>query len=147
MQPAPILLAEDDEDDILFIQRAYTKAHLPNELIVTNDGYQVVDYLQGQPPYTDRKRYPLPALVLLDIKMRLMDGFEVLAWLQTHRHLNGLPAVVLTSSTVAADMKRARELGARDYLVKPSDPQKLVPMLQGLKKWIAAKTPAAPEKG
>ncbi len=139
MQAPPILLAEDDEDDILFIRRAYEKTQLPHELIVTNDGYQVVDYLQGQPPYTDRKRYPLPALLLLDIKMRLMDGFEVLSWLKTHRQLNGLPAVVLSSSTAVSDIKRARELGARDYLIKPSDPKKLVPMLQGLKHWLNRK--------
>jgi CheY-like chemotaxis protein len=137
LQP-PILLAEDNEEDIILIRRAWDKCGFPHRLVVTNDGYQAIDYLGGQPPYTDRRRFPLPGLLLLDIKMRLLDGFEVLVWLQTRPELRHLPAVMLSSSHAPNDLKRARELGAVEYFVKPMDPADLETILRTLhRRWLA----------
>lgn len=141
-QQPPVLLAEDNEEDIFLIRRAWQKCGIPNPLVVTNDGYQAIDYLGGQPPYTDRRRYPLPCLLLLDIKMRLLDGFEVLAWLQTRPGLRRIPAVMLSASHAEEDTARAWDLGAVDYFVKPIEPSELQSILRSVyEQWIA--TPAA----
>lgn len=137
-QQPPVLLAEDNEEDIFLIRRAWQKCGYPNPLVVTNDGYQAIDYLGGQPPYTDRRRYPLPCLVLLDIKMRLLDGFEVLAWLQTRPELRHLPAVMLSASHAEEDTARAWRLGALDYFVKPVEPTELQNILRKVhERWMA----------
>ncbi len=110
---------EDDPNDVLLIERAFRKAGLPRPVSV-RDGEQAVAYLSGEGEYADRERHPLPSLLLLDLKMPRMDGFEVLRWLRSHPGgLRRLPAVVLTGSGEAADIDRAYELGANSYLVKP----------------------------
>ncbi len=126
----PILLAEDNEQDIVLIRRALDQLRVPNPLVITYDGYQAVDYLSGLPPYTDRIRYPLPCLLLLDVKMRLMNGLEVLAWLQSRPEFSHMPAVVLSDSSDGAQIAKARLLGAADYRVKPTEPADLTKTLQ-----------------
>jgi CheY-like chemotaxis protein len=106
---APILLIEDDSNDVLLIQRAFRRAELDIPL----------RYLQGQPPFDDRVAYPVPLLVLLDLKMPVRSGFEVIAWVRAHPALKRLPLVVLTSSREIEDVNRAYEAGASSYLVKP----------------------------
>jgi CheY-like chemotaxis protein len=96
-----------------------------------------VDYLSGIPPYGDRELNPLPALLLLDLKMPRMNGFEVLSWLATQPNLGHLPVVVLTSSSDESDIQEARRLGARDYLIKPHTTVELVELLQNLQqRWL-----------
>jgi CheY-like chemotaxis protein len=139
----PILIAEDDENDVILLRRAIRDAGVKNKVVVTCDGYQVVDYLEGQPPYSDRRRYPMPGLIILDIKMRLMDGFEVLAWVQTRPDLQKLPAVILTGSSDERDRKRALELGALDYRVKPQKNGQLTAVLnQWERRFLKAERPA-----
>jgi CheY-like chemotaxis protein len=132
-----ILVAEDEETDVIFLRHALRRAGSTHELIVTQDGKEAIDYLEGQAPYSDRTRYPLPALVLLDLTMPRMTGFEVLAWMQRRPDLKQLPAVVLTSSENEADQQRARALGAADYRVKPPDLTGLVKIVHDLEsKWL-----------
>jgi CheY-like chemotaxis protein len=126
---APILLAEDDEGDIFFMRRAFRKAGLSNPLTVVRNGQEAIWYLNGQGVYADRKQYPWPCLFLLDLKMPVVDGFEVLAWLQRRRRPKDLMVVIVSSSQLDDDVMRALELGADSYLTKPQDFNQLVEMI------------------
>ena len=116
-----ILLAEDREDDIVLIRKAFQNAYLANPLHVVRDGEEVIAYLNGEGKYANRAEHPLPELILLDLKMPKVDGFEVLEWLQNQSSLRGIPVVVLTSSDHIKDVNKAYMLGANSFLVKPLD--------------------------
>lgn len=116
--PATILLVEDNPDDLMLLQRAFAKARIDVALHSVDNGDTAVAYLSGDGLYNDRTRYPLPAMVLLDLKLPRRSGLEVLAWLRQSK-LRRLPVVVLTSSRDAGDINRAYDLGANSYLVKP----------------------------
>ncbi len=116
-----ILLVENNQDDILLILRAFQRGGVKRRLQVVTSGRDAVAYLQGTPPYGDREKYQLPALVLLDIKMPGMDGFEVLQWIRRHEKLFGLPVVMLTALDRISDANQAYHLGANSFLVKPLD--------------------------
>jgi CheY-like chemotaxis protein len=127
-----ILLAEDHPDDVLLMRIALRKAALGWSLFVAKDGQEAIEYLAGEGPYADRKGYPFPSLLLLDLKMPRVNGFDVLGWLQHRPEFNELPIVVLSGSNIQADMNRAKELGADDYRVKPVGMENIVKMLQEL---------------
>ncbi len=127
-----ILLAEDNATDALMVQRAFRKAHLLNPVQVVDDGDKAVAYLSGQGPYADREKYPLPVLLLLDLKLPRRSGLEVLEWLRQQEGLKRLPVVVLTSSKESSDVNRAYDLGANSYLVKPVDFDPLLEMVKTL---------------
>ncbi|OGG43811.1 MAG: two-component system response regulator [Candidatus Handelsmanbacteria bacterium RIFCSPLOWO2_12_FULL_64_10] len=129
---SPVLLVEDDPNDVLLIQRAFRKANLVNPLHVVGDGEEAIAYLSGQGVYAERERHPLPILILLDLKLPRKSGHEVLAWLRRQPELKRLPAVVLTSSREAADVNRVYDLGANSYLVKPVAFDDLLKMAQTL---------------
>lgn len=116
-----ILLVEDDENDVFLIQRAFRRLDLPHTLQVVEDGEAAIAYLDGQAPYNDPERYPLPTLILLDLKLPRRSGLEVLAWIRQQQELRRLLVVVLTSSRETPDINRAYDLGANSYLVKPID--------------------------
>ncbi len=130
-----ILLVEDDPNDVFLIQRAFRKANLANPIQVMNDGEAAVQYLSGQEPYADRDRYPLPMLMLLDLKLPRRSGLEVLEWLKQQPKLKRLPVVVLTSSREHTDLNRAYDLGANSYLVKPVAFDSLLNMVQTLNQY------------
>ncbi len=112
-----ILLVEDNEDDVFFMQRAFQQAGVHNPLQVVRNGEEAIDYLSGQHDFSDRERHPLPDLVFLDLKMPGVNGFEVLRWMREQRlHI---PVAVLTSSPEEIDRERASQLGADCYLLKP----------------------------
>jgi CheY-like chemotaxis protein len=137
LDQVPILLAEDDKNDIFLMRRAFDNAGFLNPLFVVHNGQQVINYLEGTGEYTERDKYPLPGLLLLDLKMPLMDGFDVLAWLRTQRQFDTLPVVVLTSSKLDTDIDRSRELGVFDYRVKPHNFEDLVRLLDDVRKcWL-----------
>jgi CheY-like chemotaxis protein len=125
-----ILLAEDDPDDVILLQRAFQKAGLRDHLKIVRDGEQAIDYLSGKSIYADRERFPLPFLLLLDLKMPRADGFDVLQWARTQPELRRLLVVVLTSSNLQSDVDRAYELGANSYLVKPVEFEGMVNLIQ-----------------
>jgi len=115
-----ILLAEDDENDVTLIRRAFSKSHVVNPIACVANGEEAVAYLSGQGGYADRGAHPLPFMMLLDLKLPRLSGHEVLKWLRAQNNgLKRLPVVVLTSSREPADINRAYELGANSYLVKP----------------------------
>ncbi|MDX2230554.1 MAG: response regulator [Leptolyngbyaceae cyanobacterium bins.349] len=114
-----ILLAEDNSDSVLLIQRAFRRANIPYPIQVVPDGESVILYLTGSDRYADRELYPFPSLLLLDLKIPIKSGHEVLGWLRQQPHLKRLPVVVLTSSKEISDINLAYDLGANSYLVKP----------------------------
>ncbi len=118
--PLKILVAEDDADDALLLCRALTRAGVTAPVVVVRDGQEVLDYLEGKPPFHDATTHFTPNLLLLDLKMPRLDGFGVLEWLNAHGLLDELVVVVLSSSSDSDDLKRACSLGARFYVVKPT---------------------------
>jgi CheY-like chemotaxis protein len=139
-----ILVAEDDENDVILIERAFAKAGSQVSLRTVRDGELAVRYLAGSPPYVPREDYPLPVLMLLDLKMPKRSGLEVLAWVRGRTDaLRRLPVVILTSSREAPDVNRAFELGASSYLVKPVAFEQLVEVIRTLNLYwlILGRTP------
>jgi DNA-binding response OmpR family regulator len=120
MPVTPVLLVEDDPTDFRLIQRAFDKVTDGFKMFRLTNGDEVIAYLSGHGPYENRGAHPLPALVLLDIKLPRRSGFEVLQWLRRQAAgLSRLPVIMLTSSRHSADINRAYDLGANSYLVKP----------------------------
>ena len=141
-----ILLVEDDPNDVFLLERAFEKAGLRDLLKVVTDGGQAIDYLSGRGAYEDREQFPLPFLLLLDLKMPGTDGFEVLQWVRAQPELARLLIVVLTSSNVQSDVDRAYELGANSYLVKPVGFDEMVNLIKRFEiYWTEInRTPSAP---
>jgi CheY-like chemotaxis protein len=112
----PILLVEDNPDDILITQRAWKKGLIKNKLYVVNDGEQALEFVYKKGEYTDA---PTPSLMLLDLKMPKVDGFEVLKTVKQDEVLKKMPIVVLTSSKDNSALDRAYSLGCNSFIVKP----------------------------
>ena len=113
-----ILFAEDSDNDALLIQRGFQKARFPFELQFVENGLVAVDYLNGKGSYADRSQYPLPCVLLTDLKMPRMCGFELLSWIRSQPAWRKLPVIVVTGSDQTQDCQRAMELGADAYVVK-----------------------------
>lgn len=124
-----VLLVEDEANDVFLMQRAVRKMNVPVSLKIAEDGEEAIAYLSGCGEYSDRHRYPLPCLILLDINMPRKNGFDVLEWLRQDNTLAHIPVAMLTSSKVQTDIDKAFELGARAYLVKPLTAQDLARLL------------------
>lgn len=140
MSPAPsearsILLIEDSPDDALLVQRAFRKSGGEARIRVLDNGEKALAYLAGEGDYADRVRFPLPDLMLLDLKLPRLSGFEVLEWLRGQPGLKRLPVVILTGSREAADVDRAADLGANSYLVKPVGFEALLNLVQAFQSY------------
>jgi len=130
--PSLILLIDDSENDMILMRRAFIKAKLLNPLLAVASGEEAIAYLTGTGKYANRAEYPLPGLVLLDIKMNGMDGFEVLRWIRSQPGLKTLRVVMLTSSNEMRDVNLAYQLGANSFLIKPMDFERFVEISQAL---------------
>lgn len=128
-----ILLAEDNEDHVLLTRRAFKQAGLVNPLFVVENGEEAVAYLTGEGKFANRNEYPLPTLLLLDLKMPRKDGFEVLEWIRKQPTLAALRVVVLTTSDRILDVNRAYQLGANSFLTKPVDFRDFVQLSSAIK--------------
>ena len=132
-----ILVAEDNEDDVFFLRRAFQNADLPYEIIFVPNGREAIDYLNGTPPYDNRERFPLPKALILDLKMPIQGGFDVLEWTRSQPELRNLPVMIHSSSELDVDRKRAHELGANAYYVKSAETRQIVAMFRELiREWI-----------
>ena len=115
------LLAEDEEDYVLLVRRAFSEARIPNPLYVVSNGQDLMCYLKGEGQYANREEYPLPDLLLLDLRLPRYSGLEAIAWIRSQPGLEGLRILVLTSSDRIRDVNDAYRLGANSFLVKPFD--------------------------
>jgi CheY-like chemotaxis protein len=127
-----ILLVEDNDDDIHLMRRAWRKAQLPFPLMSVADGEQAIEYLSGTGCYGDREAYPLPGLVLLDLKLPMQSGLKVLEWIRSQPRLASLLVVMLSSSKKTVDIEKAYRMGVNSYLVKPGTVEQLLEMVQAI---------------
>lgn len=118
--PTTLLYVEDEPDDAFFMRSALDRLGAGIDCRVAEDGPSAIAYLDGRPPFDDRTRHPLPVLVLLDLNLPGLSGFDVLQWIRQHPELKTLPVVVFSSSGRPEDRSRARDLAANDYLTKPN---------------------------
>ena len=116
-----ILIVEDNEVDLMLIRRAFTKARVLNPLFSVGSGEEAICYFKGEGRFANREEYPLPDLVLLDLKLPGLSGLEVLKWIRAQPGLRGMRVVMLTGSSTIEDINQAYQLGANSFLVKPMD--------------------------
>src|SRR5688500_12404710 len=114
-----VLIAEDDEDAIHLLEAALASIDCAHTIRIVRDGQEALDYLQGKEKYEDREAFPFPDVLVIDLKMPVVSGLEVLWWLSKHPECNVLPTIVFRSSSHPADIKRAYDVGASPYFVKP----------------------------
>lgn len=134
---AVFLLVEDTEDDVLLIRRAFQANKIINPLHVVKNGVEAMQYLEGSGRFRNRNEFPLPKIVLLDLKLPGISGFEVLEWIREQPGLKTLRVIVLTSSSEIRDVNRAYGLGANSFLVKPNDLEDLCRLTSAIKGyWI-----------
>jgi CheY-like chemotaxis protein len=141
MKPDLILIAEDDEDHVFLLKRALQKGAVLNPIFVVHDGSEAINYLKGEGKYADRYEYPLPSLLLLDLKMPEKNGFEVLEWIRQQPGLRRLRVVVLTTSDEPSDIDRAYDLGANSFMVKPLQKEQFFGLTEAIKGywlWMSA---------
>jgi len=120
-----ILLVEDNEDDVILIKDALERAGVTNPVHVVGTASAAVNYLSGKGEFSDRKLYPVPKVVFLDLKLPGESGHNVLQWMAKQEKLKGIVRVVLTGSDDPSDLKKAYELGANSYFRKPLTAQQL----------------------
>jgi CheY-like chemotaxis protein len=137
-----ILLVEDDPNDVLLVKRAFEKASIINPINVVDNGEAAQDYLKGEGVYNDREAYPLPVIILLDLKLPRKSGLEVLEWLRDQPSLKRIPVVILTSSTENKDINNAYDIGVNSYLIKPVEFDDLLELVKNLKLyWLLMNKP------
>jgi CheY-like chemotaxis protein len=135
-----ILQVEDDENDVMLLHRAMTKAGVENPIQVAYDGQEAIDYLKGAGKFANRVKFPMPSLVLLDLKLPYVMGLDVLKWIRQQPRM-ALAVVLLTASSEEADIATAYRLGANGYMVKPSEAARLVDMAKAIKDfWLTHNT-------
>jgi two-component system response regulator len=136
-QPIVILMAEDDPDDRLLVKDAFVESHVFNHLLFVEDGVRLMDYLRGQDEFANRKDFPMPDLILLDLNMPRKDGREALEEIKADPQLRHVPVVVLTTSKAEEDILRSYDIGAAGYISKPVTFDGLVNVIKVLKEyWV-----------
>ena len=127
--PYPILIAEDSAADVELLQIALPRAGFTGFTYFVRDGQEAIDYLEGAGQYADRSRFPFPRVLVTDLKMPRLDGFQLLHWLRTHPRCS-IPVILLSSSELQEDIQSAYKLGANTYFQKPSTFDGLVALLK-----------------
>jgi DNA-binding response OmpR family regulator len=134
---ATVLYVEDEEGDALFMRMAFQRAGLGESLRLVGDGQAAINYLSGVNGYGNREEYPVPAVVLLDLNLPEVPGFEVLRWMRQQQEYAATPVVIFSSSSKEEDKVRARELGANEFVEKPHSGLKFVEVVKGLEeRWL-----------
>ncbi len=141
-----MLMADDADDDRFFVLRALQASGVGAFFEGVSDGQGAIDYLRGEPPYDNRNTHPFPNILLLDIKMPVVSGFDVLVWLRDHPDCKVIPTIMFSSSDLESDVHQAYVLGANAYMTKPSDSDELMKMIQLIYNfWSNCHTPAPPK--
>src|SRR3954447_21288805 len=137
MPKPPILYAEDDKNDVLFMELAFKAAALPYALKIAANGEEALQYLKGTERFANRSEFPFPCMVILDLNMPYKSGFDVLKWIRQQPELASLPVIVFSSSVQGSDLERAHQLGSNQYVEKPANPLKLGALLKELeRRWL-----------
>jgi CheY-like chemotaxis protein len=132
-----VLYVEDEESDAMFMTLAFKGKGLEGKLRLVATGRTAIEYLSGSGEFGDREKYPVPALVLLDLNLPQVSGFGVLEWIRNHPDYAQLPVVVFSSSTREDDRVKARELGADEFVAKPSSGLKFSEVVERLQQmWL-----------
>ena len=139
MTQPKILCVDDNADDLMLLRMACTAAKVSFQLLSIDCGEKAIAYLEGADGYADRERFPLPVLILLDLKMPGCSGFDVLAWVRSRPHFDNLPVIIFTSSIHPEDRTRAQALGASQFLVKPIGYEALQKLVQSLDQFLATR--------
>jgi CheY-like chemotaxis protein len=130
-----ILLVEDTPSDATLIRRGFEKTNVLNPIVWTKNGQEALGYLSGLGQYGDRIKYPLPALVLLDLDLPEMTGFELLQWKRSQPNIRRIPVVVLTVDSATSAVNAAYDLGANSYLVKPGNPEEIMRVVKTIQEY------------
>jgi CheY-like chemotaxis protein len=142
-----VLIAEDDEDAIHLLEAALQSISCEHTVRIVQNGQEALDYLQGKEKYEDREAFPFPDVMLIDLKMPVVSGLEVLWWLSKHPECNVLPTIVFSTSRHETDIKRAYDLGASAYFVKPIQFEHLKGILRStFEFWGKCVKPPLPQK-
>jgi CheY-like chemotaxis protein len=142
-----ILVVEDDDSDFFLLERAFRKNNITNPIVRVRDGLEGLHYLEGSGEYADRKKFPFPEVVILDLKTPRMSGMELLAWIRDHPQCRVIPTVIMSSSQQDVDVSKAYELGANTYFVKPTTFQDLVTLTKSIQEyWLHGARPVGPLK-
>ena len=137
-----ILLVEDTPSDAALIRRGFEKTNVLNPIVWVKNGQEALGYLSGLGQYGDRGRYPLPALILLDLDLPEMTGFELLQWKRTQPYIRRIPVVVLTIDNATSAVNSAYDLGANSYLVKPGNPEEILRVVKNIQEyWLGLNQP------
>ena len=138
-------MVDYSEPDIFFVKRALDKSNVPHFFHAVFDRTQAVAYLCGQGEYSDRQKFPFPNVLLCDLKMPVMDGYDVLRWLQAHPACKVIPTIIFTSSSLESDVHQSYVLDANAYLQKPTSADDLVETIQTLYHfWSRCHVPVLP---
>jgi CheY-like chemotaxis protein len=127
-----LLVVEDEESDVFFLERTIRKAGLTNPVQFVRNGLLAIDYLSGTGDFSDRAKYPLPCLIFLDLHLPGKSGLEVLTWIRKQPELEPVIVVLLTASKEEAAIATAYSIGANSYLVKPATTESLTVLLKAL---------------
>lgn len=139
MNTIPILLAEDDENDVIFIRHAFREAKISNPLQLVETGTEAMEYLAGEGKFTDRNQFPLPCLMLMDINIPARTGVEVLQWMREKPELRHIIVIMWTASTHVSLIRQAYQLGVNSFLIKPENLVELTNLAHLLKAyWLQA---------
>lgn len=128
----PILLVEDNPDDVLITKRAFSKGKIKNKLYIVNNGIEALKFLNRDEDY---ENVPIPSLIMLDINMPMMNGFEVLKEIKKNEKLKRIPIIMLTTSERDKDIDMAYSLGANNYIVKPVSFQKFIDVVVSVQEY------------
>ena len=141
-----ILVAEDNEDDAFILESSLKRAGLPRPTYVCQTGEQVLEYIQGHGMFSDRAKYPFPRMLILDIKMPILSGLEVLCWVRAHPHCAVIPTIILTSSAHPNDVSEAFRNGVNAYFTKPATPDEMQDLIVLIHQfWAASVLPNIPK--
>ena len=142
-----ILIAEDDPNDVMLLELAIRKNGITSPVRVVRDGEEAVEYLEGKGEFADRKKFPVPTVIITDVKMPRRSGLEVLEWVRQHPQHGIIPVVMLSGSRIEQDVMSAYRLGANTYFTKPSTLDELTELI-GLahQYWSRSEHPPRPKE-
>jgi CheY-like chemotaxis protein len=142
LETGTILHVEDRDEDVFLLQYAFKRSGIVNPVQVVNDGEQALEYLSGAGRYSNRRDFPLPLLVLLDLQLPQRMGLEVLEWIRSNPELRRLIVIILSSSIHGGDIQRAYQANVNAFLVKPSNIETMSDMCRALKHfWLTHNHP------